>query len=166
MRMTSLLALAALAIQGMFVAPSVKAEAAPTEATLRAVDQEQRRLVFEGKTDELARLCHPNLLINGPNGRVITKDGLLESVRTGAISKEKFERVPEAVHITGNIGVLLGHEVVVAAPGSRDFKTFGKTPFQRRYTNIFLFQDGKWWFLARQASIVAGSDQPSGDAKH
>jgi hypothetical protein len=166
MRMMSLLAVMALSTQGMFATPSAQAQVAPTEASLRAADQEQRRLVFEGKTEELARLCHPNLLINGPNGRVVTKDMLLESVRTGAIAKEKFERIPEAVHITGNIGVLLGHEMVVAAPGSRDFETFGKTPFQRRYTNMFLFQDGKWWFLARQASIVAGSDAPSGDARH
>jgi hypothetical protein len=166
MRMISLLAVVVLATQGMFAAASARADAAPTEASLRAADQEQRRVVFEGKTDELARLCHPNLLINGPNGRVLTREMLLESVRTGTIAKEKFERIPEAVHITGNIGVLLGHEVVVAAPGSRDFETFGNRPFQRRYTNIFLFQDGKWWFLARQASIVAGSDHPPGDAKH
>ncbi|MFC4313803.1 nuclear transport factor 2 family protein [Steroidobacter flavus] len=164
--MMSLLAVLAVATQGMFAPASAETQAAATEASLRAADQEQRRLVFEGKTDELARLCHPNLLINGPNGRVVTKEMLLESVQTGAIAKEKFERIPEAVRITGNIGVLLGHEVVVAAPGSRDFKTFGSQPFQRRYTNMFLFQDGKWWFLARQASIVAGSDQPSGDAKH
>ena len=56
--------------------------------------------------------------------------------------------------ITGNVGVLAGQEIVVAAPGSRDFGTHGKTPFQRRYINIFLFDGGRWLFLARQASVV------------
>jgi hypothetical protein len=78
----------------------------------------------------------------------------LESTRSGAVSKQSFERVPEAVRITGNIGVLVGHENIVAAPGSRDFARFGKTPFQRRYTNVFLFEGGRWLFLARQASVV------------
>ncbi|WP_157995333.1 nuclear transport factor 2 family protein [Peristeroidobacter soli] len=166
MRMMSLLAVLTIATQGMFAPARAGTQAAPTEASLRAADQEQRRQVFEGKTDELARMLHPNLLVNGPSRRVLTRDLLLESVRTGAIAKEKFERVAEAVHITGNVGVLVGHEMVVAAPGSSDFKMFGDTPFRRRYTDIFLFQDGKWWLLARQAGIVAGSDQPSGDAKH
>lgn len=130
---------------------------AQDEATLRAADQEQRRLVFEGDPAALDKILHPNMVINGPNGRIVTREMFLESVRTGAIAKERFERNPEAVKITGSVGVLAGHEIVVAAPGSRDFAIHGKTPFQRRYTNIFLFDGGRWLFLARQASVVPGA---------
>lgn len=124
------------------------------EESLRAIDQEQRRLVGAGDAVGLEKILHPNMVINGPDGRVVTREMFLESTRSGAVSKQSFERVPEAVRITGNIGVLVGHENIVAAPGSRDFAKFGKTPFQRRYTNVFLFEGGRWLFLARQASVV------------
>lgn len=130
---------------------------AQDESSLRAADQEQRRLVLAGDAAALDRILHPNMVINGPNGRIVTRAMFLESVRTGAIAKETFERNPEAVRITGNVGVLAGHEIIVAAPGSRDFALHGATPFQRRYTNIFLFDGGRWLFLARQASVVAGA---------
>jgi len=131
------------------------AQAAPDEESLRAIDQEQRRLVGAGDAVGLEKILHPNMVINGPDGRVVTREMFLESTRSGAVSKQSFERVPEAVRITGNIGVLVGHENIVAAPGSRDFAKFGKTPFQRRYTNVFLFEGGRWLFLARQASVVS-----------
>jgi hypothetical protein len=138
----------------LFAATPSLAQALPTEASLRAIDQEQRRLVKEGDAEGLDKILHPAMLINGPDGRVVTREMFLQSTRTGAIAKESFERVPEAVRITGNVGVLVGHENIVAAPGSRDFAKFGKTPFQRRYINIFLFEGGRWLFLARQASII------------
>ena len=68
---------------------------AQDEASLRAADQEQRRLVFEGDPAPLDRILHPNMLINGPNGRIVTREMFLESVRTGAIAKDWFERNPE-----------------------------------------------------------------------
>ena len=139
----------------LLVVPApLAAQLVPDEASLRAADQEQRRLVFESDADELAKMLHPNMLINGPTGRVVTRDTFLESVRSGAIAKERFERHPEAVRITGPVGVLVGHEIVVAAPGSRDFASYGAAPFRRRYANVFLFEEGRWLFLARQASVV------------
>lgn len=143
-----------LALGVLLSAAPAQAQQGPSEASLRAADQEQRRLVKEGDAVGLEKILHPNMVINGPDGRIVTREALLESVRTGAISKQMFERVPEAVRITGNIGVLAGHENVVAAPGSRDFVRFGNAPFQRRYINIFLFEGGRWLFLARQASVV------------
>jgi hypothetical protein len=113
----------------LFAAAPSLAQAVPTEVSLRAIDQEQRRLVGSGDAVGLEKILHPNMVINGPDGRVVTREMFLESTRSGAVSKQSFERVPEAVRITGNIGVLVGHENIVAAPGSRDFAKLGKTPF-------------------------------------
>lgn len=126
---------------------------AADEASLRAADEEQRRLVAQNDADALAAMLHPNLIINGPLGLVATRAVLLDQIRIGGIGKEEFERMPEHVRITGNIGVLVGQETVIAAPGSIDHAERGAVKFQRRYTNVYLFQDGKWLMLARQASI-------------
>jgi ketosteroid isomerase-like protein len=131
---------------------------AQDEASLRAADAEQRRLVFESDVAGLNALVHPDMLINGPSGRIVNREQFFDSVRTGAIAKEKFERVPERTAIVGDVGTVMGHEVVVAAPGSRDYATFANRPFERRYTDVFIYQEGRWRFLSRQAAI---SPQPS-----
>lgn len=134
-------------------ASAAQAQRAPSEASLRAVDEEQRRLIAAGDAEGVARISHPHLIINGPSGRVITRDMLLQQIRAGEIGKERFERTPEAVRITGQVGVILGREAVVAARGSRDFAQRGATPFERRYVNVYLFEGGRWLHLARQASV-------------
>lgn len=137
------------------------AAAGQDEASLRAADQEQRRLVFESDVPGLLALVHPQMLINGPNGRIVTRDQFMESVATGAIAKERFERIAERSSIVGNVGTVMGHEIVVASPGSRDYAMFADQPFRRRYTNVFLYVDGRWSFLTRQAAIVPqGSSAP------
>ncbi|MBI1682663.1 nuclear transport factor 2 family protein [Caulobacter hibisci] len=127
---------------------------AQDEASLRAADAEQRRLVFESDVAGLKALVHPDMLINGPSGRIVDREQFFESVRTGAIAKEKFERVPERVSIVGGVGTVMGHEIVVAKPGSRDHAVFADRSFERRYTNVFIFLDGRWRFLSRQAAIA------------
>lgn len=146
----------AMSLSAFFLAaaPAAQAQGAPTEASLRAADEQQRRLIAAGDVDGVARISHPNLIINGPSGRVVMRDMLLQQVRAGEIGKERFERTPEGVKITGQIGVVVGREAVVAAPGSRDFALRGTAPFERRYINVYLFEGGRWLHLARQASVV------------
>lgn len=134
---------------------AVQAQPQDSESSLRAADEAQRAAVAARDVDGATRLSHPNLIINGPSGRVITREAFIEQVRTGEIGKERFQRFPEAVRITDDIGVVLGREVVVGAPGSRDFQRKGSTTFERRYTNIYRFEGGRWLLLARQASIVS-----------
>jgi len=33
---------------------------------------------------------------------------------------------------------------------------FGAKPLQRRYTNVYVWQRGRWLWLARQANVTAG----------
>jgi hypothetical protein len=142
-------------------APGAHAQDAPSEASLRAADEEQRRLIAAGDADGVARIAHPNLIINGPSGRVFTRDMLLQTVRAGEIAKERFERTPEAVRITGSVGVIMGREEVVAAPGSRDFAQRGAAPFERRYISVYLWDGGRWLHLARQSSVAPPMSAPS-----
>jgi Domain of unknown function (DUF4440) len=122
--------------------------------SLKQADELQRRLVFKGDADGMNKFAHSEMLINGPNGRIVTKEQFMISIKTGVIAKEKFDRVAERMSIVGPVGTVMGHENVIAAQGSRDFVKFGSKPFVRRYTNMFIFIDGGWKFLSRQAAIV------------
>jgi hypothetical protein len=72
----------------------------------------------------------------------------------GRMASERFERVIEGTAITGNIGIVMGSEIVQPRAGSELAEKFGSQPLKRRFTNVFVFENDRWYFLARQASVV------------
>jgi hypothetical protein len=126
----------------------------PNRATILAVDEEQRAMVAAADVAGLARLAHPNLRINAPGGRVLTREQFLENMRRGEIAAEGFERTAEDVSVSGDVAIVMGREVFTPAPSSELGRTFGAKPLQRRYTNVYLWQQGRWLWLARQANVI------------
>lgn len=127
------------------------------EASVLAVDEQQRAMVATGDVPGLERLAHANLRINAPGGRVLTREQFLANMRSGEIAAEAFERTAEDVSISGNIAIVMGRETFTPAATSELGRTFGAKPLQRRYTNVYVRQHGRWMWLARQANIVANA---------
>ena len=125
-----------------------------SESSLRAADAEQMRIIVEGDAAAQEAFMHPDYLLNGPANRVLGKPVLVERLARGEMASERFERTIEGISITGNVGVVMGSEVVRPAAGSTLAEKFGERDLARRFTNVFLFEDGRWRFLARQASVV------------
>lgn len=50
---------------------------------------------------------------------------------------------------------IMGSEVVTPAPNSELGRLHPGRTLHRRFTNVFLWEGGRWRFLARQASVVA-----------
>lgn len=125
-----------------------------SEASLRAADAEQMRIIVEGDARAQQAFMHANYILNGPSNRVMRKPALVEMLSRGAMASDRFERVVEGIAITGNVGIVMGSEVVRPALTSELGQQHGPQSLNRRYTNVFLFEDGRWRFLARQATIV------------
>ncbi|MBU6416094.1 MAG: DUF4440 domain-containing protein [Xanthomonadaceae bacterium] len=128
--------------------------AAPSEASLRAADAEQMRIIVQEDASAQQAFMHDNYIINGPANRVMRKDVLTSMLSKGGMASERFEREIEGTAITGNVGVVMGRETVTPASRSQLGKLHGRATLRRRFTNVFLFENGKWRFLARQATIV------------
>jgi len=126
----------------------------PTEASLRAADAEQMRIIVEGDAKAQEAFMHPNYMLNGPANAVKRKPELVAMLARGDIASEQFERKVEGIAITGVVGIVMGSEVVTPSPASNLGKMHPGQTLHRRYTNIFLWDEGRWRFLARQASIV------------
>ena len=126
----------------------------PSEATLRAADAEQMRIIVQGDAKAQEAFMHPNYIINGPSNTVRRKSILVEMLAHGKMGSDRFERVIEGLAITGNVGIVMGREVVHPLADSQLGTLHGNKLLNRRFTNVFLFQDGNWRFLARQATIV------------
>jgi Domain of unknown function (DUF4440) len=141
----------------LFALPAAAQVAKPDEATLLAADAEQRRIIVEQDLDAQRRFMHDNYIINAPANRVLRKSDALAIMARGGNAAERFDRVIEGYQITGTVGIVMGREVVRPTADSQLGQQFGARPLSRRFTNVFLFESGRWVFLARHATVIADS---------
>jgi hypothetical protein len=125
-----------------------------SESSLRAADAEQMRIIVDGDAEAQNAFMHQNYILNGPSNRVMRKTVLVDMLANGKMASDHFERVIEGTAITGNIGIVMGSEIVQPRAGSELVEKFGSGPLKRRFTNVFIFENGRWYFLARQASVI------------
>jgi len=125
-----------------------------SESSLRAADAEQMRIIVDGDAKAQSAFMHDNYIINGPSNRILRKPVLVEMLAHGRMASDRFERTIEGTAITGNIGIVMGSELVRPAAGSELAQTFGDRDLKRRFTNVFMFEGGAWRFLARQATVI------------
>ncbi len=126
----------------------------PDQAALLAADAAQRSAVAEVDLAAIRAGAHPNLRVNAPNNRILTRDDLVRMVGSGEIRNEVFERVPEEVIVTGDVGVVMGRETVYPGADSEQARMYGRRTLNRRYTNIYLREGGVWRHLARHANVI------------
>lgn len=126
-----------------------------SESSLRAADAEQMRIIVDGDAKAQSAFMHDNYILNAPSNRVLRKPVLVEMLAQGKMASDRFERTIEGTAITGNVGIVMGSEIVRPAALSELAQTYGSRDLQRRFTNVFLFEEGAWRFLARQASVIA-----------
>jgi Domain of unknown function (DUF4440) len=125
-----------------------------SESSLRAADAEQMRIIVDGDAKAQSTFMHDNYIVNGPSNRVVRKSVLVDMLAHGQMASDRFERTIEGTAITGNIGIVMGSEIVRPSAGSPLAQTFGDRDLKRRFTNVFIFEGGAWRFLARQASVI------------
>ena len=138
----------------VFAAIPEQADQTADQRALLAADERQREAVASGNTAAILANADPNLRVNAPNNRILTREDLVRMVASGEIRNEIFARMPEEVIITGDVGVVMGHEDILPGAGSEQARMYGRKTLKRRYTNIYIRRDGTWYHLARHASIV------------
>ena len=139
--------------------PEAKAKT-PDEQAVLAADREQRRAVADADVEAIRKISHPSLRVNAPNNRILTRDDLVRMVASGEIRNEVFERTPEEVTISGNVAIVMGHEVVFPGVSSEQARMYGVRTLKRRYTNIYLRSSGRWLHIARHANIIPDAPAP------
>lgn len=87
---------------------------------------------------------HPDYLVHVPNGRTLDRSQVLEIARTGVLTKEKHRRVQERAKIAGSTGIVIGVDHLETPPSLAE-----RGELKRRYTNIYVIEDGRWKHFAR-----------------
>ena len=120
-----------------------------TETSLRAADELQRSAVAAGDVEPINAMMHPQYRVNAPTNRVMTREDILAMFEEGIITAEPVERIVEAALVSGTTGLVMGLDRLVPPPGSALAQAFGEGPILRRFTNVYSFENDRWWFLAR-----------------
>jgi len=122
------------------------------EAEIRKIDNEEATAVLRADLSTLEKFWADDFTVNGPNNQILKgKTNALELVKSGIIDYSSFEREHEAVLLCGDTAIMMGLETV---------KPKGNSPFagqtlRRRFTNIWMKQNGQWQLIARQATIIS-----------
>jgi hypothetical protein len=130
------------------------AQIEPNDTSLRAADATQMRIIVEEDARAQQDFMHPDYIINAPSNRVLKKAQVVAMLAKGMMASEQFERTIEATSITGNVGIVMGRETVIPSANSQLGTQLGVKTLNRRFTNVFMWEGGRWRFLARQASVV------------
>ena len=135
---------------------------AQDESSLRAADDAQLAAARAGDSEALAAMAAPGFIINSPMGDTGTRERVVGRFRSGAVAHDRFDRVVERIAIIRDVGIVMGRDVVIPSAASleRGWRRPDGKPVERRFTNVYLWEAGKWRWVARHANYRA--DPPSG----
>ncbi len=120
------------------------------EMEIRKLENAQRAAFQNKDTAALFKLFSPNFVVNAPTNKITTLQELMQLMRQGAVDMEEFERITEKVTFTNNIAIAMGNETL--HPTGK-MPNAGKT-VKRRYTNIWMKNEGGWQLVARQSTTI------------
>lgn len=120
------------------------------EDELGALEAIEAKAILEADLAALDKLWGENYVVNAPDHKIGDRKAVAEAIKAGFIKYSSFERKVEKVLLHGDTAVVMGSETVKHLGGPEDGKTV-----ERRYTDLWNKQDGRWTMLARHASVVS-----------
>ena len=127
------------------------AQPTSAESEIRKLEETERRAVLRKDTATLRKIWDRHLIVNAPMNKVVLsgEDAVARPVITD-MEYSSFTREIEQLLVRGDLVISMGNEIIVP---------FGDEPkeeqaIKRRYTNIWMKQNGGWTLVARHANIV------------
>ena len=125
------------------------------ESEIRRLETLERESIVKGDSLPLFdKIWSPQMVINTPANSVGTVEGTKAVFRAGNLRYKEFERDIEKITFHENLAIVMGGEKI-KPQGSQ--QNAGKT-VSRRFTHVWLFANGNWSLIARQATIIKIED--------
>lgn len=128
----------------------VFAQQQDTATEIRKLEQMEVEAVLAKDTITLLKLWDKNYVVNAPDNKInfAGKNTLDRPVLRR--SRANFTRDVEQIIIKGNTVLSMGSETVVPSDNQGNTQSIVK----RRYTNVWMKQEGTWKLVARHANII------------
>ncbi|HVE61378.1 MAG TPA: nuclear transport factor 2 family protein [Chitinophagaceae bacterium] len=119
------------------------------EIEIRNLEEKERNAMLNHDTLTLKKMWAKDFTVNAPFNRVLlSRRELMDMVNKGNIQFSSFTRNIEQVVVKKNIAVTMGSEEVVF---TGNVSQAGQT-IKRRFTNIWVKQNGVWEVTFRHAN--------------
>jgi ketosteroid isomerase-like protein len=129
---------------------SLHAQQATIEAEIRKMEDAERLATLNKNAAALEKIWSTTFLVNAPAGRVVQATGNVADRPVMSISYSSFAREVEHIQIKNDVVFSMGNETVVMGANMPN----ANQTIKRRYTNIWMKEDGGWRLVARHASVI------------
>lgn len=121
------------------------------EATIRALEEQERVAVLNRDVESLKRLWSERLMVNAPGNKVSpSRDVPLGLVQSGVIHYTAFERTIEALRVDGDLAFVMGAETITPTGKAPQ----AGQPVPRRFTHVWKRDGETWRLVARHANLL------------
>ncbi len=134
----------------LFTSFFLSAQSETIEATIRVLEQTERKATMAHDTAALLQLWAPDFTVNSPMNQIVKGGRNTLDRPVMQIEYSTFDRHTELVMVKGDFAISMGSEVVV----HKGKEGAAGGPIKRRYTNIWQKQGAGWKLIARHASII------------
>jgi ketosteroid isomerase-like protein len=121
------------------------------QATIRALDNEERVAALNQDLAALERLWSEHFIVNAPSNQILpNRSAVLDWFRKGMTARSSYERVIEQIRVDRDIAVVMGEEILTPTANAPHA---GQT-VRRRFTNIWKKEGEVWRLWARHANWI------------
>jgi len=125
------------------------AQDADTESEIRRLEQMEVQAILKKDTVALLKLWDKDYVVNAPDNKINFAGKTTLDRPVLKRSRTSLTRDIEQIIIRGNTVFSMGGETVVT-----ENEINSQQIVKRRYTNIWIKQDGSWKLVARHANII------------
>jgi ketosteroid isomerase-like protein len=136
----------------------VLARDSAVEATVRALDNQERIAALNQDYPALERLWSEHLIVNAPSNQILpNRAAALDWFRKGMTTRSSFERSIEQVRVDGDIVIIMGAETLTPTANA----PYAGQTVHRRFTNIWKKEGDTWRLWARHANWILAPAAPN-----
>lgn len=129
----------------------LQAQNASIESEIRNLETEEHQAVLKKDTATLHKIWGHDLIVNAAMNRVVqATTNVSDRPVISQMSYSSFTREIEHIQVKGDVVFSMGSEVVVPVG---NVPNAGQT-VKRRYTNIWMKENGSWKLVARHANVI------------
>jgi ketosteroid isomerase-like protein len=125
------------------------AQDAPARQQVELAERAGGRAAFMKDFATLSKYWSPELLVNSPGNRILTRDQVYAAIREDKLKYSNYKNEVEAFHVYADTAVIMGHESLTPDTGPE-----AGTNLYRRYTDIMQRSGDSWVLIARQATYT------------
>jgi ketosteroid isomerase-like protein len=128
------------------------------EKEILSIETLKNDAMQKGDTKVLEQIYGDSLIFVNARGQVLTKRDREKEFESGSVKYVSFRQGDYHFHIFGNTAVVTG----IACSVTDYHGGINQTP--RRFTSVYVKLDGRWRFVAHQATLV--SDKEPGNLQY